>query len=575
MKGFPTPNAAADTPSYLLFLFEDDTWAQWVLGALKDMCFEYNWYKSGDLETWEASEAFRLIIQQAPYNLTPADVPAPWWDEDSADDADDEMPKDAQPWYGQIVIIDDNLTFVENAFIWAVAGFIAYAGLPGAALSFVPIARKFVVTVKGNPLGGIIRFFADAVAIGEVDTYSPTDTAMEVQLMLPESMGMGLLAEDAPVFWAELLPDNPHDLESVSATIVRSRLSENDFSPVSLRYNPDTDTVQYTPDGGTTWVDDPADDPRVGAKFIKPLKTGIDIRCRSSASMVKWLRNFIEYETGVLTAGAEITAVANAGLALFDILAPWAILINLIIDVAGTIFGIGAGALSAAFDEDTYDLLLCIFYCNIENDGAVTDDEFAQIQTDIADQLNTTAALVMALILDAQGRVGLQNAGTLYEVEDADCGACECAWCYTFDFELTDGGFTSPPIGGFTYGHWVSGNGWVSDAPSAGEALYLTLTGIDIPHLTSFVSHTDFNFTCGAGVGSGNYADIRLSGVIQHAVNDTFSSPGGDHPISFTGDYHVDEILFNPSGTLSPCVITLKSLTLRGTGDNPFGDDNC
>jgi len=121
LRGFPTPNAASDVESYLLFLFPDEEWAQYVMGAVKDLALPYAWYESGDLDTWEAAAAFREILEQAPYNVLPLEMPAPWWDDDSADDSDDEAPRDMQPWYGDIVILDDNLTFVENAFIWVVA----------------------------------------------------------------------------------------------------------------------------------------------------------------------------------------------------------------------------------------------------------------------------------------------------------------------------------------------------------------------------------------------------------------------------------------------------------------------
>jgi hypothetical protein len=567
LVGFPTPNEAADISSYLLFYFPDEAWAQYILGALEPMTAGYNWYEAGSMSPDEAAEAFRIIIQQAPYNLLDPTVPTPWWDEDSADDTDDEAPKEDQPWYGQIVIIDDNLTFVENAFIWVVAGFIAYAGLPGAALSFVPIAQKFVVTVKSNPLGGIIRFFADAVAIGEVDTYSPTDAATDVPLMLPE--GMGFRAETAPVFWAELLPDNPHGLESVSATIVRSRLSERDFSPGSLRYNSDCDCVQYTPDGGETWIDDPGDDPRVGTKFIKPLKTGSDIRCRSAASMVKWLRDFIEYEAGLLTAGAEITALANAGLALFDILAPWAILANLVIDVAGTLFGIGAAALNTAFDEETWGLLLCIFYCNMAADGSISDSQYAEIQTQITAQLNTTAALVLNLIISTQGRVGLQNAGVLYEVEDPDCSACECEWCYEWDFTISDGGWAARTGFGITVGHYAAGVGWQPDVHEDGCSqhaytyLYKTL-GFTADNIAS----VEYTFASAIGDFDILFFDQNDSGhgIVQRTslANGVATVHGADMtPVSC----QIIEITVNKCG--APSGWTQTKCRVKGFGDMP------
>jgi len=72
LKGFPTPNEAAETASYLLLYFQDKEWAQYALGALKALTVGYNWYKSGDLDVDEAAEAFRLIVQDAPYNHLPS-----------------------------------------------------------------------------------------------------------------------------------------------------------------------------------------------------------------------------------------------------------------------------------------------------------------------------------------------------------------------------------------------------------------------------------------------------------------------------------------------------------------------
>jgi len=76
LTGFPTPNTVAGIAGYLLFLFEDKEWAQWILGALEPLAYAYNFYESGDLSPDEAAEAFRLIIQDAPYNLKTCANPA-------------------------------------------------------------------------------------------------------------------------------------------------------------------------------------------------------------------------------------------------------------------------------------------------------------------------------------------------------------------------------------------------------------------------------------------------------------------------------------------------------------------
>lgn len=281
--------------------------------------------------------------------------------------------------------------------------------------------------------------------------------------------------------------------------IVRGRLSADDFSPPDLRYNAGTDTVQYTPDGGTTWVDDPSDDPRVGAKFAKPTKTGSDIRCRSAASMVKWLRDFVEYEAGILNTGAQIVELSNAAFSFFDILAPWAILVQGLINLAGTLFGIGGTALTVAFSGSEWDDLLCILNCNLEADGTITPDDFTEIESEISDQLNTTAALVLNAILDAQGYVGLQNAGTLYEVASPDCSGCDCEWCYEWDFTASDGGWTAR-TGFGTVGHYTPGVGWQPDVHNDGCAQHAyTYLYKDLGFTADNISSVEYEYASAIG----------------------------------------------------------------------------
>lgn len=76
LKGFPTPNTATGIAGYLLFLFDDKEWAQYLLGAAKVLGEVYNWYEAGDMSPEEAAEAFRVVVQDAPYNLRTCPNPA-------------------------------------------------------------------------------------------------------------------------------------------------------------------------------------------------------------------------------------------------------------------------------------------------------------------------------------------------------------------------------------------------------------------------------------------------------------------------------------------------------------------
>lgn len=179
LRGFPTPDYPADDESYLLFYFPDGLWAQYLLGALRALVYEYNWYEAGGMMPDEASEAFRLIIQEAPYNLLTDTTPTPFWDEDT--DVDDDFPADAQPWYGTVsdpTVSQDELTFVENALVWAFTGFIAAATFEvGAApaILFNTVAKKMVIANRRGDIGAIIRIWIDGSMAAEVDTSSYTE----------------------------------------------------------------------------------------------------------------------------------------------------------------------------------------------------------------------------------------------------------------------------------------------------------------------------------------------------------------------------------------------------------------
>ena len=195
LRGFPTPNTADEIESYLLFLFPDDTWAQWVLGALEDMVYEDNWYEAGDMTPAEAAEAFRQIIEQAPYNLNPSKVPTPFWDDES--DVEDEETIEMQPWYGQVSNPEapaGELDFVESVALWLITGIVAIAtfevGGVAPAMLFHTTVEKFIILQKRGDAAQTIRFVIDGEDATFVNTapYSPGDI-IETPIATPVTGG--------------------------------------------------------------------------------------------------------------------------------------------------------------------------------------------------------------------------------------------------------------------------------------------------------------------------------------------------------------------------------------------------
>jgi hypothetical protein len=176
-KGYPTPDAASEDEGCRIFRFPDDpAWVQLLMGAVQQLALPYLYYKWGELTPDEAADAWDAIINRAVEesfeNNCDTGIPTPYWDD--VTDLDDEAQPAEQTWYG---IFDG--TFQETVENFAIAGFIAYSGQVGAAISFLTIAPKFRLAWKTGNLGGIIRVIIDGAQAGDVDTYSATEGVLE------------------------------------------------------------------------------------------------------------------------------------------------------------------------------------------------------------------------------------------------------------------------------------------------------------------------------------------------------------------------------------------------------------
>lgn len=167
------------------------------MGALYETTLEQNWKQYGTMTPAECADFMREIWEQAaPGQQACGIVPAPFWDDN--EDVDDELPIDAQPWYGTVPnpeAAPDELDFVENAAIWAMTGFLAIAtwevGAAPAVL-FHTIAPKFVLAMRRGDLGEIIRILVDGEEAARIDTTSAApDTVIRVPIVADPTIETG------------------------------------------------------------------------------------------------------------------------------------------------------------------------------------------------------------------------------------------------------------------------------------------------------------------------------------------------------------------------------------------------
>lgn len=245
--------------------------------------------------------------------------------------------------------------------------------------------------------------------------------------------------------------------------IIRKRLAADEVYPLNVRYNPDTDQVEYSPDGGATWEPNPSGDPRLVSPL--PPQTGDNAACNSAASFVRYMAKWREVLQSIATPGITVTGVAYGMLGyLADLTGPWAVLFEFIVAAATTLATAGLSAIDAALDVGNLDTLECIVYCHLNADNQLDAAALSQVQGDVTDQIGGTDATIINLLMTVMGYGGINSAMAL-KLDTDDCSGCGCNPCPTpfgsmgdDNFEVTHnaGGWTGNPDG--SPGAWTGTN---------------------------------------------------------------------------------------------------------------------
>ena len=419
--GYPTPESIPDETSCLLMQVPASAaWWALVVGLLLTLTDEDEWQQfDGGIDRGVAAARWQQMFDDATYladssNQCALDVPAPYWESD-LDNENGESGVLSQSWYGVVA----SEVWYEQLADWTIAGFLAIAATPAAAIQYLTYVPRFRLALRTHDIGSAVKIFLDGTEIFVGDTYSASPGVMEVD-----------------VFADDLSPDtSPHNIiimqdSASSLQVIRKRLDPNELYPTTMRYDSTSGAVQQTYDGGTTWVDNPSADPRVGTAYQRPPRGTGDVRCDAAANAVQWIHDFIDYAISILSTTALVVTLANGILDLFDLLSGgWAVLFQAILELAGGLAGIGATALTVGFTSAFYDDLLCYIYVNMNFDGVVNDTQLSAIQAQIDAHYAGTVATVMDAILGLQGAVGVTNAAAIGTVT-GDCSACPTTWIH-------------------------------------------------------------------------------------------------------------------------------------------------
>jgi len=414
-------------------------------------------------------------------------VEAPFFDDESGDDADDELSPAEQIWYGTW----DGETFLETTAYVFLTNFLATLISPTAAIAFLTIPRAFRVLIRQNPHGANLLLFLDGGLFKVINGYSPFDKIAEFLIVSP---GTEML----------LVQDSTHDPDATPnedgnyvVDVIRTRLTSNDVLPPTIRYvEVDGAPVFQTTTNGTDWVDSPEADPRYNPQgMLPPLTPYEGLECDVAARMTAQLKATLDIF--IATGDAAQFATGVLALLVFPFgLAGW--FLDALLLVANVLIDIGQADIETAFTTAVYDDIQCILSCYINADGRITQAALDVAYDQIEEAHSGVVATTIAELRFFYGDVAMINAG-VSRTETGDCSECDpCGWIIELDF--TGGNTQGMRIfsdSSFVYGAYTGAEFRAVHTGTPQELLYyLLLPGAQINGISIF--GTQFH---GTGIG--------------------------------------------------------------------------
>jgi len=422
--GYPTPEETPIDSTCLTFnVPANSAWWAIITGLVLTLTEEENWqqFEGGMTPEQAAEDAFDFItaaldVAAMTDGCGTDMIQAPYWDDESGDDADDEATPDEQTWYGQW----DGETFTETLSYVFLTNFLSTLVSPQAAIRFLTIPRAFRVAIRQNPHGANLLLFLDGGLYKLINGYSPVDKVVEFLIASP---GTELL----------LVHDGTHDPSATPnengdyvVDVIRKRLALDQVEPPNVRYYGTPPIYQVSQDDGVTWEDQPSADPRYAApSFFPPLNNYSGIECDVAARMTAQLHDCINMMCDVADAAQAVTGLLEL------ILLPEGLvgaMLSLLFTIADQIIDNGQATVLAAFTDAVYDDVRCSLVCFINPDGSITqealDEAWEQVKTLHAGTVATVIDEVRFLFSDAV----FTNAG-VKRTETGDCSDCDpCSW---------------------------------------------------------------------------------------------------------------------------------------------------
>ena len=249
---------------------------------------------------------------------------------------------------------------------------------------------------------------------------------------LTEQQIVALLSMTEFLYWPTRWVKASGDVDRQIVAEFAERLERNlmmaccdDNLPIQYRYSPEG-ILERSLNAGGNWTAAPEYDPRVYSPTFPPIPgtDGNDKKCvaaTGAAALVKEqvgdqiTEDMTRYTLSQLITDWVATMIGSSN--------PFQALLTVIVN---QIFALVLSALVPALTDAVYDTFRCILYCNIGDDATVNNAQWAEIRSDITDQIGGIAGLFLEHLVYLLGTGGLTNLIRAGGTSTGDCSDCEC-----------------------------------------------------------------------------------------------------------------------------------------------------
>jgi len=361
--------------------------------------------------------------------------------------------------------------------------------------------------------------------------------------------------------------------------VIRKKLAPDEGAPPNTRQNPDTGEVETSADGGATWTPDPAADPRRNdANRLPPTEDG---RCAAAAGMIAQMEVFVEGVFGGTTLVGAATLVLGGMVAAIPGIG-WMIYTAILI--AGGIISSGGATLQAAFTPEVWEDLLCILFCNMDENGQISNEQLEDIQEQIVALHGFPLATATSLIWEAWGAVGLSNAGVLNADPAADCSDCDCSWEVKWSAALGNlqEWFVSPNLAGTGAGYYT-GDRWrgaITQTPGSVGAMFLGISRQLVYDASTVIQGVSVKYNGNRANGNlyrGYFRTTNAAGGVGQSTNPFTWATGSNLNWNLPGfnmttspSFPFAQLFFQNNASVGADLFEALEITIAGVGFNPF-----